>query len=46
MDHILVENRYTSRTSSVENIQRIGRKLKKAEKKSEIIDNLLLSMYT
>ena len=46
MDHILVENQYTSRTSIVENIQHIGRKLKKAEKKSEITDNLLSSMYT
>ena len=45
VDHILVENHYTARTSLIENIQHIGRKLKKAEKKSEIVDNLLSSMY-
>ena len=45
VDHILVENYYTARTSIIENIQHIGRKLKKAEKKSEIVDNLLSSMY-
>lgn len=45
VDHILVENHYTARTSIIENIQHISRKLKKAEKKSEIVDTLLSSMY-
>lgn len=45
VDKIITENHLVARTSIVENVQHIGRRLKKAEKKGAILNNVLDLMY-
>ena len=45
VDTIIKENQFVSRPSLVENVEHIGRKLRKAEKKSAILDHILTLVF-